>query len=646
MVRSIGIDPGDRTVHVVELDGSYRRTRLLRAHSAPVGGAPVGGSGDPLRPDAVAEVAREAIDTGMKGEIALGFPAREAVLRTIELPFTGADAIRKVVKAEIEGEIYTHSVDDMVVDFHEIGEGVGGGSRILVASVPKAGLRNQLTSLEAQHIDVETVDLDAMALWRAADWVGAFDADDGDGTGEEDGEGPVHAVLDVGERSVKVILSAGDQLLDMRTLRLGDGVVVDQVARRHGLDLGQARAAVADVLRTGADAVVEMTALPAPAAAEDAGRADAGEGESASVPVPVGDSVKVTFEEVDQAHTKYLQRLARELTRFLTASGLAARVRSAWICGSACRGQGITEMLAAVFGVAPRELDVLAHLAHDLDDDEAAELSPQLAVAVGLALARLGGPKGFNLRQEELARTGGFDRIKFPLAITCMVALLAVFVAANKKSMELKKLELYLGKQYVDPKRPKVAIFHGLLNPLFFPARWFEDKQYFSTKIKGRPYGYRELVDELAAAPVYRRLAIVRDRLRTVARNKQKETGVYEDISLESGLAVLVRWAEMLKAIEPQLGRYLVPEIDLDMSRRKLTFKVAFRGEDFRARKSALMRAVQVEIGKPDSPFKEPERGSGEPPETLFSDRDETGVTGAYYDVTIDIKEVFAPFGV
>ena len=37
MVRSIGIDSGDRAVHVVELDGSYRKTRLVSVRSSVIG---------------------------------------------------------------------------------------------------------------------------------------------------------------------------------------------------------------------------------------------------------------------------------------------------------------------------------------------------------------------------------------------------------------------------------------------------------------------------------------------------------------------------------------------------------------------------------------------------------------------------------
>ena len=58
------------------------------------------------------------------------------------------------------------------------------------------------------------------------------------------------------------------------------------------------------------------------------------------------------------------------------------------------------------------------------------ELGPKLAVAVGLALSGLGGKAGLNFRQEELAFTKGFDRIKFPLAVACMLALFLVLIFA------------------------------------------------------------------------------------------------------------------------------------------------------------------------------------------------------------------------
>jgi Tfp pilus assembly PilM family ATPase len=645
MVRSIGIDPGDRVVNVVELDGSYRKTRLLNASSEDLGSVE-----DPMRVDIIAEAVRGALDSGMKGDLTLGHPCREAVLRTIELPFKGAAAIRRVVKSEIEAEIFTHSVDDMVVDFHELGEMPNGGTKLLVASIPKISLRSQLHSMSMQSIDPEFVDLDTMALWRVADWAGAFEA----GEDSDDAVKPVHAVVDISSRSVKVLLTEGGQLVEMRVLRFGDSVASELVARAHNLDPEQARLTIDECLRTGTDAhvesVVTVPALPKDLVASDETGVDADViGAAEEADGTTTRSELVTYSEVDAANTKYLQRLARELTRFLAASGMAARVRSIWTSGSASRGSGVVEVLESVFGYPPQELDVLSRMSHSFDQDEASQRSPGMAIAVGLALGRMGGPEGFNLRQEDLAQTGGFDRIKFPLAIACMVSLLVMFVFANQKMMKLKVLELEIGQSHHDPKQPNASRFHGQLNALF-RGKWFQDKSYFGvTKGKSTIYSYKDLMEELKRTPVANRVRLIRDKLRIVAAQKQKASGVYEDVALESGLAVLVRWSEVLKGIEPELGRYLVAAVDLDMKTRKLTFSMALRGDDFRARQSGIERAFQLEIEKPDSPFQRPEVAGQESQfagtATPFTDYKDRQVAGAHIVFVLDIKESFQPFG-
>ena len=641
MVRSIGIDPGDQTVKVVELEGSYRKTRLLRVHTARAAAGPSGGTQSladtGAKAEVVASATRAALDEGMRGEVTLGHPLREAVLRVIELPFKGRDAIRKVVKSEIEGEIHSHSVDDMIVDFHEIGEGAEGGTRVLVASVPKPGLRTQLAAFSGHSVEVETIDIDAMALWRTAQWAGAFEPDDD----AEPADSPiVSAVLDLGARSVKILLVQGEKLVEMRALRIGDAVVADEVARRHGLDAAVAREVVRACLDEGADQRLEVAdALPAPAGGAEA-------------PAPSEDAPKravvITHAEVHEAQTSYLQRLARELARYLTASGKAAQIRALWITGGATRSPRTKAMLEEVFGVEPRELDVLSHLQHDLDPATAAELGPRLATAIGLALGRLGGPAGFQLRQEDLLLTRGFERIKFPLAIACMVALLALFVHANRRSIELKNLELQIGSTFVDKTKPNaMPVFHGMLNRVFY-SKWFEDQGNFDlVPSKGKEYRYKHLVAELVETDVHRRIMLVRDRLKSVADQKQKDSGVYEDISLESGLAVLVRLSEILISVESELKGYLVTRLDLNMEapNRKLEMTVAFRGDDFRNKLSVLRGAIDADCGKPDSPFEPLHRNDDGAKEELFRDTAESGVSGAYFKVMIRIKDSFKPFG-
>jgi type IV pilus assembly protein PilM len=633
MVKSIGIDPGDHSVKVIELEGNYRKTRLVRVHMASLAAA----NDAVARAEAVAAAVEAARDDGMRGDVRLGHPCREAVLRVIELPFKGHDAIRKVVKAEVEGEIHSHTLDDMVVDFHEIGEGVEGGTRVLVASVPKPGLRLQIDALAAHGIEAETVDLDAMALYRAADWAGAF------ATGEAEAAAPgapavVTAIVDLGARSVKVLLVEGEQLVEMRTLRVGDAVVSDEVARLHGLDAAPARDVTHECLSTGKDQRLDVAAaLPV-----------AAEGAVPDAEQPPARHVTITFAEVDAAQTAYLQRLARELTRFLTASGRGVHIGALWITGGASVRADAKDMLREVFGVEPRQLELLSQLQHDLTPEEVDELGPRLATAIGLALGSMGGPEGFNLRQEDLTLSRGFDRLKFPLAIACMVAWLALFVHANRRAMELKNLELYIGQTFIDKSKPNAPPqFHGMLNSVFI-TRWFENSQNFRLEqSKGKDYTYKDLIEEITEAPVYRRLQIVRDRLRTVAEQKQKQSGVYEDVSLESGLAVLVRWSEVLRSVEPQLGRYLVPRVELGMKTpsRRLEFTVAFRGEDFRERMSVLEQAIETEYNQADTPFERPKGNDRGSVEERFRDSDETGISGAYYKVTMRVKDVFEPYG-
>jgi Tfp pilus assembly PilM family ATPase len=635
-MKSIGIDPGDQAVKVVELDGSYKKTRLVRLHAAPAGAS----ADSAARAEVVMAVAREALDAGMRGDVTCGHACREAVLRTIELPFKGHEAIRKVVKAEIEGEIQSQSVDDMVVDFHEIGPGSAGGTRVLVASVPKAGLRTLLSALTAAKIEPERIELDTMALWRVAHWAGAFPAAADQPVGEPK---PVTAVIDIGAHSVKVILVEGEQLVEMRAIRLGDAVVADEIARKAGVTGSALRAAVQRCLATGTDQTVEVDeALPVAAAATTAEPAAA----------PAKRAVLVRHTDASSAQTAYLQRLARELTRFLAASGRTGNLRSVWITGGGARAEGMTEMLGEVFGVEVRELDVLGNLQHDLSAEEVETYGGRLATAVGLALAPIGGPEGFQLRQEDLVLTRGFERIKFPLAIACMMGLLALFVYGSTRFVEKRNLELEIGQTFVDRKNPKAPpIFYGQLNTVF-SSPWFADPNHFQLEVsKGKYYNHKDLLAELVQTPVHKRIRLVRDKLFAVAAQKQKASGIFEDIKLESGLAVLVRWAEMMKAAEPQLGRFLVTRLSLDMnarsSNRRLEFTIAFRGDDFRTRYAALGRAIEAEMARSDTPFEVPEKGDNRVVSELFKEgkEGESGVIGSYYRLTMHIKDVFPPFG-
>lgn len=644
MAKSIGIDLGERAIKVVELDGSYRKTRLVRSA---VQALPAETEDPAARATATAEAVKAAMQAArISGrDERMAYPSREAVMRTVELPFSGRDAIRRIIKSEVEGEIHSHSVDDMVVDFHVVRESAEG-SKVLVAAVPKSGVRVQMQALGRVGIEPEHIDLDVMALYRLAHWAGAFEvqpaevaesADEATTAVVDPKQLPTSraAVLDLGARSTRILLTEGGNLVDLRILRLGASALSEEIARVYGLTAESAAEAVRHCLTDGSDfEASSVTEVPVPVVAE-------GDAEPAAAPAEVPQAavaVRVHAKTVQEACHAYVVRLRRELLRFLTSAGDGGRVQAVHCTGGGLQVPGVREALAEVFGCEVQELDVLAHLQHDLSPEDAAAMGPGLGVAVGMALAAFGGPDGFELRQEDLAFTRGFDRIKFPLAILCMVALFATLVWGLKLNNDLRNHEYRLGRSYTGGK---TVSFYGNLNAVLpREGGWFADPKFVERS------QYRKLLDEVAAADVVDRIRIVRNWLKDKVSTAQRESGIYEELNLESGLAVLVRFAEMLQSKEAELGRYLITKIDLSLpagrSSRYLAFTVAFRGSDFRTKQGIIRSAVDEECRRPDSPFEKWDETSFK--EYRFVDSETTGVEGAYFDMRILVKDSFLPF--
>ncbi|MGA1526089.1 MAG: hypothetical protein ACO4CZ_19160, partial [Planctomycetota bacterium] len=113
MARGVGLDAGAFEVKVVELDGSFRKPRLTKVSIDRVAAAPAAMSDD-QRAAFEADAALQALkDQKISRQgLNLGFPGREVVLRNLRIPFTGDDAIRKVIKFEAENAIHSHNVDD------------------------------------------------------------------------------------------------------------------------------------------------------------------------------------------------------------------------------------------------------------------------------------------------------------------------------------------------------------------------------------------------------------------------------------------------------------------------------------------------------------------------------------------------------
>ncbi|MCC6669643.1 MAG: pilus assembly protein PilM [Planctomycetes bacterium] len=639
MVRAVGIDAGEFEVKVVELDGSYRRPRLVKVsfevvaqHRAPdAKGGPTGA------PDAVtmATAVRAALDQAKaaRENLNLGFQAREAVLRTLPIPFATPDQIRKVVKFEAEGAIHSHQVDDMVVDFY-VQETRDNQSRVLVAAVPKPPLRALLGALETRGLEPESVGLDLMALFRLSEWLGLC-APPAKPKGEElpvaaATREPARVILDLGARTIRALVVAGGRILDLRALRTGADAILEEVAAGAGVEVAKVRDAVQAALRTGEDFVVDLDAPPKPEA----------EAEGGAVPAPV--QTVVGHQLVEQATQHFLERVRRELTRFLTAIPNLGPIEGVWVTGGGTQVPGMDAALQEVFDVAPQPLDVLGSLSHGLTKEDARRVGPRIAVAVGLALAMLGGESAFNFRQEDLAFRRRFDRIKFPLAITCMFALFLVVVYAMKLNRELDVLRRDYGETAPvtaasGPRGTQTGPqFYGLVGYLLNSGGWF------STPSRFDPKEYKELLNTVAARPVFERLAVIRGALQNFLTKRREQMGDYKELRLESGYAVVVRATEILDRMRAELGRFLVAEAELKVPAgdrgRYLRLVLALRGDDFRDKYQRIERAFRADAALPDSPFAELGKATDE---KIFKNTDEPG---AYMEIRVELKKEIPVF--
>lgn len=670
MAKYVGIDLGEYEVKIVELDGSYKRPRLLGVHAARVLRAPDGK--DVLGATQAKTTVRAFADAGVSKEnVCLGFPVREAVLRSITVPFQGAEQIKKVIKFEVEGAIHSHQVDDMVVDFWPLAERKGE-TDVNVVAVPKAPLRTVLQTMEKGGLEPEKVDLDVMALYRAAVWCGAVGEsgvlqkqavkdkaahDKAVRTAEAAGgdaplaagkveKMPVRLIVDVGARATRVLITRDGLLVDLRAMRSGADAIADEVAVQAGVPLDVARTAVEECLRSGDDYVVVVESADAIAGkggkvaepvAEEPEAATSGAVATAAEPIP--------YKLVLQARDRLLDRLGKEFVRFLASVRNLGPIEAVFVTGGGSVLPGIDLVIEEAFGKKPEPLDVLAGLSHSLSEEEAKVLGPKIATALGLALKWLGGVPGVEFRQEDLAFTRRFDRIKFPLAIACMVGAFFMLVYLVKLYKDVDMLEGTYGATWVSQQQAKPGTrapapqvqFTGYLGKIVNPGSWFQ------RKFEGD--GYAKLVKNLADTPVFRRLPALRRELDEFHKKKQKESGFYSEFAIESGYAVLAKASEVIEQELPKLGRFILSEVDLNIvaqsTGRSLLLTFALRSDSistFRQKFDVLEKAFSAACKQDNSPFdKVTSQGSERP---FRGDTDE----GAYMSLKIELKSPIPVF--
>ena len=722
MPKVVGIEIGRHEVVAVEVDGSPRRFKVTGVAVMPLSA---------IHPEDAPEVAPKDKDLNAKDQAAptlvegwgissmemtrlltslfkryrmsrentaLAFPARQAVVRSMTLPFRGVDQIRKVIKFESESQFHTHSAEDMVVDFHVLRE-TDAATDMLVFAVPKPILKGQLLALARAGVEPEIVNLDNIALFRCAEALGGFrgeaprpsrkdddapipeiepepepepaskadaeakarageetfvlleDDDAKGGKGVKTSKSPAagkpaadagkpateaklpattpevatrtgpmtrandpnramtrvgnpdatvnHLLISVGADCSEILVVRDGGLSATRTLRLGIDSIGEAIGRYYSLTPAQGRQAL-DAWLTGRDSgPVLQDAVPV---SVESGKV----GEPGPVPDVLPPSVQVEEKTVFQECARFHQRFVRELIRFLSGVQLPGGISKVQLTGRGSMIPGLKEAVSAALSVAVEDFSPLGLADHTLSDEEVRGSERLCGVALGVALQMLGVVKSLDFRQEDLAFARKFDRIKFPLAIVCMLAALMALMGDMFLLNKVQELEMSYGRTQKN-KDPKITTikFDGFVGGVVNPPGGFFN-QVMTTG--DDPKRLDKIRQKLAETPVFERLETAKQEFKAFYNEVwNRKGGLDRNAQLDSGLSVLVRAVEVFERVRTQLGEFMVTEVKLELqpsrTNRRLEFEVYFRGANFRSGYTALRNALDEDCRDPQGPF-------------------------------------------
>lgn len=173
MSRAVGVELTDGFVRLLSLEQAGRKTKILLTYQAPIPETE-GASWD----DRAAQALRDAFAASRlpRSRVVVSIDSGLAVLREVALPFKNEEQIRKTVRFELESLIHNHSIDDLLVAHYKTGE-TDKGTSLLAAAVPKDVVGRTLKIFEKAGVDPVAVDLDACAVFNAAQHAGAVDTD-------------------------------------------------------------------------------------------------------------------------------------------------------------------------------------------------------------------------------------------------------------------------------------------------------------------------------------------------------------------------------------------------------------------------------------------------------------------------------------
>jgi len=387
---AIGIDIGHRSIKVAILEGSARSPKVTSFIQRRI---PF--SDDPVKHyksqvETLQALLKELV---IKGHSLLAnVDLSKVMVRQFSMPFTQEDQIAKTVSFEAESYLHGHSLENIILDY-KITKKLEQSSEILVVAATKKEIRQRIQLCNDSGFDPSMLGLDAYSFMETLRFAGMLEGDQST------------LFADLGARYCRLLLVQGGQI---RVLRAAPSGFFNEIMTL----------------------VTEQGCMLEEAENRFFGKVDVWSDSSGEVPgeAPVDPNV-------EDAKSKYMQKIIREVNRTLLKSNTSDPVEKMVLSGGGSFVPGILEKFSRELGFDVQRLDLSSAFTGAGTGESFSSLA---SVAVGTTLMGMQSDWQYvNFRQDELAYEKKLDAIRNPLliAMTLLLILFGFFAILQEKKL-------------------------------------------------------------------------------------------------------------------------------------------------------------------------------------------------------------------
>ncbi len=338
---TFGLDIGTSAVKLVELAQAKGGLALKSFASVPLP-RDVIAEGTIREPQVVSDAIKECVEkAGVAGTSAvISVSGREAIVKRVPLPKVTAKELGDAIQLEAEHHI-PFAIDDVFLDYQVVSQSANAMSVVLVAT-KKVKVLEYVAAVEAAGLDAVVVDLDAFAIQNQFEQSTPGDGND------------AVALIDIGASVMKTNVIHGGACIFARDVPFGGNNYTDAIAQRLGISTEMAEAA------------------------------------------KQGREVGVNWDDLVPALETVSRELSLEVQRtfdYFASTAESERIGKIVLSGGCSKLTGLDDFLGSSWGVPvelARPFQGIEHDAAQFADEDAEQIGPVLAVAVGLALRRPG----------------------------------------------------------------------------------------------------------------------------------------------------------------------------------------------------------------------------------------------------------------